>query len=109
MTSTARKKSAPSRGKANLSRLRRLTDAEINRTAPPELLDLRDDFWENSSLVLPVAKQAISLRIDEDVLAWFKASGPGYQSRMNTVLRYYMDHMRKHVTRAGVVSTKVAE
>ena len=102
MTSASKKQTAPSRGRANLSRLRRLTDAEINRTAPPELADLPDDFWKNSSLVLPAAKQAISLRIDEDILAWFKASGPRYQSRMNAVLRSYMDHMRKHVPHRGV-------
>jgi uncharacterized protein (DUF4415 family) len=96
MTNASKKQSAPSRGRANLPHLRRLTDAEINRTAPPELVDLNDDFWKNASLVLPVAKRAISLRIDEDILAWFKASGARYQSRINAVLRSYMDHMRNH-------------
>jgi uncharacterized protein (DUF4415 family) len=37
-----------------------------------------------------VAKQPISLRVDIDVLAWFKKQGPRYQSRMNAVLRAYM-------------------
>lgn len=36
-------------------------------------------------------KEAISLRLDPDVLDWFKTQGPGYQTRMNTVLRAYMD------------------
>lgn len=36
-------------------------------------------------------KTAISLRIEEDVLEWFKAQGPGYQSRMNAVLRAFRD------------------
>ncbi len=36
-------------------------------------------------------KEAISLRLDRDVLDWFKTQGPGYQTRMNTVLRAYMD------------------
>lgn len=97
MTSTSKKQSATSRGRADLSRLRRLTDAEIKRTAPPELVDLPDKFWKNASLVLPVAKKAISLRIDEDILSWFKASGARYQSRINAVLRSYMDHMRNHI------------
>ncbi|MGL4296346.1 MAG: BrnA antitoxin family protein [Aestuariivirga sp.] len=34
----------------------------------------------------------MSLRIDPDVLAFFKASGKGYQTRMNAVLRAYMEH-----------------
>ena len=38
----------------------------------------------------PPPKVAISLRIDEDVLAWFKAQGPGYQTRINLVLYAYM-------------------
>lgn len=36
-------------------------------------------------------KAAISLRLDEDVLEWFKAGGPGYQTRINAVLRAYKD------------------
>ncbi|MEK7403277.1 MAG: BrnA antitoxin family protein [Gemmatimonadota bacterium] len=39
-------------------------------------------------------KRAISLRLDPDVLEWFRAQGPRYQSRMNAVLRSYMTHMR---------------
>jgi uncharacterized protein (DUF4415 family) len=36
-------------------------------------------------------KTAISLRLDDDVLAWFKAQGPGYQTRINAVLRAFME------------------
>lgn len=39
-------------------------------------------------------KEAISLRLDHDVLNWFKTQGPGYQTRMNTVLRAYMEAAR---------------
>ncbi|KFB67420.1 BrnA antitoxin family protein [Candidatus Accumulibacter vicinus] len=37
------------------------------------------------------AKALISLRLDQDVLEWFKAQGPGYQTRINTVLRAFRD------------------
>jgi uncharacterized protein (DUF4415 family) len=37
------------------------------------------------------AKAAVSLRVDEDVIEWFKAQGPGYQTRMNSVLRAFRD------------------
>jgi uncharacterized protein (DUF4415 family) len=37
------------------------------------------------------AKRSVSLRIDADVLEWFKAQGPGYQTRMNAVLRAFKD------------------
>jgi uncharacterized protein (DUF4415 family) len=85
----------PTRGRADLRRLRRMTEAEIRRTAPPELADLPADFWDDAQVVVPVAKQAISLRVDEDVLAWFKQTGPRYQTRMNAVLRTYMTRQRE--------------
>jgi uncharacterized protein (DUF4415 family) len=37
------------------------------------------------------AKASISIRVDQDVLEWFKAQGPGYQTRINTVLRAFRD------------------
>jgi uncharacterized protein (DUF4415 family) len=80
----------PTRGRADLDRLRQMTEAEIRRTAPPELADLPEDFWDEAELVVPAPKQAISLRVDEDVLDWFKQTGPRYQTRMNAVLRSYM-------------------
>ena len=57
--------------------------------------DLPADFWDSAVVVEPAAKQAISLRVDADVLAWFRAQGPRYQSRMNAVLRSYMTQRRK--------------
>ena len=85
----------PSRGRANLSRLRRVTDAEIRRTSPAELANLPADFWDEAEMVPPSSKRAISLRLDEDVLDWFRRSGPRYQTRMNAVLRMYVKRMRK--------------
>jgi uncharacterized protein (DUF4415 family) len=90
----------PSRGRADLPRLRRMTEAEVRRTAPPELEDLPEDFWDDGELVMPASKQAISLRVDDDVLDWFKQSGPRYQTRMNAVLRSYMARIRKRETPA---------
>ena len=60
------------------------------KTSPEELANLPDDFWDQAELVVPVAKRAISLRVDEDVLEWFRGLGPRYQTRMNAVLRTYM-------------------
>lgn len=85
----------PRRGRADLRRLRGVSDAEIHRTSPRELKGLPDDFWELASLVEPVAKLPISLRVDTDVLQWFKAQGPRYQSRMNAVLRSFMAQRRE--------------
>lgn len=89
-----RKKKAAriSEGRVDIERLRNMTDEEIERTSPPELKNLPDDFWDGARVVFyPILKRAISLRVDSDVLDWFKANGPRYQSRMNAVLRSYME------------------
>lgn len=93
MTKPTSKK--PSRGRANLALLRRVSDAAIARTSPPELAELPAHFWDDAVLVVPNPKKAISLRVDEDVLAWFRKSGPRYQTRMNAVLRSYVAAMRE--------------
>lgn len=47
--------------------------------------------WSKARIVTPDLKQAISLRVDPDVLEFFKSEGRGYQTRMNAVLRAYME------------------
>ena len=81
----------PSRGQANVRLLARVTDAEIRRSAPEDLPELPSDFWDSAVRVLPTGKVPISLRVDSDVLDWFREEGPKYQSRMNAVLRSYME------------------
>ena len=90
-TAKSSRPSAPSQGRANLAALRRVSDRDIARTAPEELRVLPPDFWDEAVPVLPAAKIPISLRVDSDVLAFFRETGPRYQSRMNAVLRSYME------------------
>ena len=96
-TNTSGPRKAPARGRVDLVRLRRTSEREIQATSPRELADLPDDFWDQATVVEPIAKQPISLRVDSDVLAWFKTQGPRYQSRINAVLRSYMS--QRHTTR----------
>lgn len=72
-----------------------MTDEEIERAVPPEYANLPDDFWEGAKLVIPPPKQPVSIRVDEDVLEWFRNQGPRYQTRMNAVLRSYMTQTAK--------------
>ncbi|MBW7922570.1 MAG: BrnA antitoxin family protein [Rubellimicrobium sp.] len=71
------------KGETDWERLRREGDYE-----GPEEFEVD---WSRAELVIPEPKQAISLRVDADVLDFFRAQGKGYQTRMNAVLRAYME------------------
>ena len=86
------------RGKTNRARIRAMTDEEIEAgvKSDPDSAPLLDREWfKNAKLVMPERKQSVTLRVDKDVLEWFKAQGRRYQSRMNAVLRSYMQARRR--------------
>lgn len=78
------------------AKLAALTDAQIEAMAAsdPDHPGLDDDFWAGASTATPT-KEAISIKLDSDVLRYFREEGRGYQTRINTVLRHYMDTRRK--------------
>jgi uncharacterized protein (DUF4415 family) len=83
------------------ARLRAMTDDEIEASIAndPDWTEFKDIDWSKAELVIPPRKTAISIRVDEDVLDYFKKEGAGYQRRMNAVLRSYMDQTRKKPAR----------
>ena len=62
-------------------------DQNIDYSDIPEL---DETFFKNAILVEPSPKEQVTMRIDADVLDWFKARGKGYQTRMNAVLKAYV-------------------
>jgi uncharacterized protein (DUF4415 family) len=91
----------PRRGKTDWATVDALTDEEIEAAIrhDPDAVPLDFD-WSEAVLVIPPKKKAISIRLDEDVLDYFKREGAGYQRRMNAVLRSYMQQARKGKKRA---------
>ena len=79
------------------ARLDAMTDAEIEASIAndPDWQEFKDIDWSKAILVTPPKKKAISIRVDEDVLNYFKEEGAGYQRRMNAVLRSYMQQKHK--------------
>ena len=75
--------------KERLAEIDAIPDANIDTSDIPEM---DEEFFATARLVMPsgTSKKAVSLRVDEDVLDWFKAQGKGHLSRMNAVLRAYM-------------------
>ena len=83
------------KGETDWARLDALTDKEIEASIANDP-DWSDDWnWDEAILVIPPKKKAISIRVDEDVLDYFRKEGAGYQRRMNAVLRSYMQQKRK--------------
>ncbi len=81
-----------------LSRTQSLTDWERLRNAPEPEWDPEEDFeidWDSAVLVTPGPKKLLSLRLDADVVEYFKGTGKGYQTRINAVLRAYKDAQAK--------------
>jgi uncharacterized protein (DUF4415 family) len=83
----------PRRGKTNLEKLRKLTDEEIDASIAGDP-DWDEDAWSDAVIVVS-KKQPISIRVDQDVLDFFKKQGAGYQKRINAVLRSYMNASSK--------------
>ncbi len=74
-----------------------MSDVEAARraAADPDAGVIPRGFWDNAAVVLPETKQQITLRLDPEVIRFFKRTGKGYQSRMGAVLRSYVEAKRK--------------
>jgi uncharacterized protein (DUF4415 family) len=89
-------KSRIARGDDLTDRVRVLgkTDAELEADAKsdPAFADLPRNWYESADTLVSDPQPPASLRLDRDVVDWFKAQGHGYQGRMSAVLRSYMLH-----------------
>ena len=85
----------PVRSQLDRARIGRWTEAEIEKmaAADPDHPALDTAFWQGVDR-LP-RKEAISIKLDDDVLAFFRRQGRGYQTRINAVLRRHMQSQRK--------------
>ena len=76
---------------SDLQRVDALRDEDIDYSDIPEL---DNDFFRQARVVVSPGKQQLTIRLDADVLAWLKAQGKGYQSRINAILRAYYEAHR---------------
>ena len=85
------------RDRTDMKRLDSLTDEEVEQAArsDADTLLLEECDMASLEIMMPERKQSISLRVDSDVLAYFKSFGKGYQTRMNAVLRTYMQAQQR--------------
>jgi len=60
-----------------------------------EIPKLDEHFWKNAKMVFPENKVKVTMRLDPDVLRWFKKQGKGYQTKINAVLKSYIQANEK--------------
>jgi uncharacterized protein (DUF4415 family) len=75
----------------NWGRLRSMGDAEIHKgiAADSDARATDEAFWKDANVVWPTRKQVVTMRLDSDLLRWFRQQR-GYQTRINAILRAYM-------------------
>jgi uncharacterized protein (DUF4415 family) len=80
--------------RTDMARLRHMTEAELEDSIATDAdwNDIPRDWHLKAEAVMPVPKKLLSLRLDADVIEWFRQQGTGYQTRMNAVLRSFMEH-----------------
>jgi len=67
-----------------------------SRADAPEAESLGAEFWRSARVAMPAGKTSIHLRLDSDVAEWFRARGKGHLTRMNAVLRAYVEAQKQH-------------
>ena len=72
-------------------KLRHRTDAQIRHgiASDPEVRPTDEEFWKDAKVIWPSRKTVVTMRLDADLLAWFRQQS-GYQTRINAILRAYM-------------------
>ncbi len=84
-----------------------MTEAELEASIAADPDDIHEELdWTKAIMGLPPRKKDIHIRIDSDVLDWFKESGEGYQTRMNNVLRSFFESRKRFETAQSPVRKK---
>ena len=92
-----KKKNFGAKSQTDWARLKTMRDKDIDLSENPELTPQMFARAVVRQGLKPVARKSqLTLRLDSDVLTWFKAQGRGYQTRINSLLRAYMEAHREH-------------
>jgi len=78
--------------KTNYDKINKLSDNDIDYSDVPET---DEEFWNDAQVLFPTKKTHLSIRLDDDIVLWFKQYGRGYQTKINAVLRSYISNTKK--------------
>lgn len=103
ITRVTREQALKMKGETDWERLRAMTDEDIARAVAdePDTMMLDDEWFATAKWVMPQNKKMVALRLDQDVLDWFRKDGKGYQTRINAVLRAFMMAQNKPTNKSA--------
>ena len=90
-----KKNSTSKKSGTDFERLDAMTDEDIDLSDIPEITPEMFAKGVVRRGLNPITKRQLTLRLDSDVIEWFKEQGEGYQTRMNALLRAYMNEHKK--------------
>ncbi len=98
-----RKRRDQGESRTDLVRVDALTAEEIERASMQQLEEdgVDGDWTKSVEVVTAVNKKTVTMRLDPDLIDWFRKTGPGYQTRINAILRAYMRHAQEGKTGSG--------
>ena len=85
--------------KTNYNRINKLSDMDIDYSDIPET---DEEFWSDADILFPTNKTHVSIRLDDDIISWFKQFGRGYQTKINSVLKSYISSVQKKQAQKSV-------
>ena len=90
--STGKKRGKETELRTNWEKFLSMSDEEVAASIAkdPDIVPTDAEFWRGAKVIFPKPKKMVTMRLDADLLDWFR-SRPGYQTRINSILRYYMD------------------
>ena len=83
--------------RTNWARVDAMSEKELEASIVADADDVHEGLdWSEAVKGLPPRKEHINIRVDSDVLNWFKGTGKGYQTRMNNVLRAFVENRKRN-------------
>ena len=84
-------------GATDWAALDAMTEDEIEQQALEDMTEngIDPDWMDHATVIIPHAKERITVRLDHDILDWLKAQGRGYQTRINAILRAYVETQKE--------------
>lgn len=85
------------------ARVEAMTEEELEQAiaSDPDWADIPENWYEQAELVVPKPKVPVSIRLDADLIEYFRGTGRGWQTRVNAILRAYKEAKEHSASRGG--------